>query len=150
MTKLTKSGYDKITAELENLVRNGRKKAIDRLQKARSMGDLKENSEYHAAREEQGIVEGRIRELEFILANAEIVEKNTSPNTVAIGSVVEIEENGNKERYTIVGEFEADPLNKKLSQSSPIGQALIGRRTNETVEINIPSGKKILTIKKID
>ena len=114
------------------------------------MGDLSENSEYAAAKEELAFVEGRVREIEEILNNAEVVENNNKSDQVQIGSSITVEVNGKNEFFQIVGEFEADPMSKKLSQTSPIGQALINKRVDDTVEINIPAGKiqyKIIEIR---
>ncbi len=153
MTKiqLTKQGYDDLQKERQDLVKNKKPQAVDRLQKARAMGDLSENSEYTAAKEELAFVEGRIREIEEILNQAEVVENNHfSRNKIEIGSFVVVETNGKQELFQIVGEFEADPMNKKLSQNSPIGQALIDKRVGDLIEVTIPAGKvqyKIVEIK---
>src|SRR3989339_984378 len=149
-TQLTQKGFDDLKIEHEDLLKNKKPKAIERLSKARSMGDLSENSEYTAAKEELAFVEGRVREIEEILDNANIVENNQAGDQVQVGSSVTVEVNGNTESFQIVGEFEADPMNKKLSQNSPIGQALISRKIGEIVEVNIPAGKiqyKIIEIK---
>ncbi len=148
--QLTKKGYDDLQTEHQDLVKNKKPQAVDRLQKARAMGDLSENSEYTAAKEELAFVEGRTREIEEILNQAEVVENHSSGNKVEIGTSVIVETDGKKELFQIVGEFEADPMNKKLSQNSPIGQALINKKVGDTVEINIPAGTvqyKIVDIK---
>ena len=152
MTKiqLTKKGYDDLQKEQEDLVKNKKPQAVDRLQKARAMGDLSENSEYTAAKEELAFVEGRVREIEEILNNAEVIENNNTGDLVQVGSIVTVQMDGKSDLFQIVGEFEADPMNKKLSQNSPIGQALINKRVGDTVEIKIPAGKvqyKIVEIK---
>jgi len=148
--QLTKQGFENLKKELEELKSIKRPQAVDRLSKARSMGDLSENSEYSAAKEELAFVEGKIQEIEEILKNAEIVEINNNSNTVQLGSSVIVEINGKKEKFEIVGEFEADPLNKKLSHTSPIGQALTGKKVGDWVEVEVPAGKikyKIVEIK---
>jgi transcription elongation factor GreA len=120
------------------------------LAKARAMGDLSENSEYAAAKEELAFVEGRIREIEEILNDAEVVKNSDSSDQVRLGSSVTVETNGKNDLFQIVGEFEADPMNKKLSQNSPIGQALINKKVGDSVEVSIPAGKvqyKIVGIK---
>mgnify|MGYP001572565912 FL=1 len=125
-------------------------KAIDRLGKARSMGDLSENSEYTAAKEELAFVEGRVQEIQQVLDNAEVTSSNNSGDLVQIGSSVTVEFNDKNEIFQIVGEFEADPINKKLSKNSPVGQALINKKAGDLVEVNIPAGKvqyKIIDIK---
>ena len=152
MTKiqLTQKGFNDLQLELENLIKNKKSKAIDRLSKARSMGDLKENSEYTAAKEELALVEGRIQEINNVLSNAEVTLMYKAGNKIEIGSTVTVDINGQKDTFQIVGEFEADPMNKKLSQNSPIGQALINKKIGDLVEINIPAGKiqyKIIEIK---
>ncbi len=148
--QITQKGFDDLKIEHQDLVKNKKPKAIDRLGKARSMGDLSENSEYTAAKEELAFVEGRVQEIEGIINNAEVVENNDNSNQVQIGSSVTVETNGKQEVFQIVGEFEADPMNKKLSQNSPIGQALINKKVGDLVEVNIPAGKisyKIIEIK---
>jgi len=152
MTKiqLTQKGFNDLQLELEDLIKNKKSKAIDRLSKARSMGDLKENSEYTAAKEELALVEGRIQEINNVLSNAEVTLMYKAGNKIEIGSTVTVDINGQKDTFQIVGEFEADPMNKKLSQNSPIGQALINKKIGDLVEINIPAGKiqyKIVEIK---
>lgn len=149
-TQLTKDGLNNLKNELSQLVQAKRPVTIERLQKARAMGDLSENSEYSAAKEELAFVEGRIKEIEEILKNAEVVENSTNGSEISLGSQVMVEANGEKNLYTIVGEFEADPMAKKLSSTSPIGKALIGKKTNDTVEVVIPSGKisyKVLQVR---
>ena len=152
MTKiqLTQKGFNDLQLELEDLIKNKKSKAIDRLSKARSMGDLKENSEYTAAKEELAFVEERIQEINNVLSNAEVTLMYKAGNKIEIGSTVTVDINGQKDTFQIVGEFEADPMNKKLSQNSPIGQALINKKIGDLVEINIPAGKiqyKIIEIK---
>jgi len=148
--QLTKQGFENLKKELEELKSIKRPQAVDRLSKARSMGDLSENSEYSAAKEELAFVEGKIQEIEEILKDAQIVEINNNSNTVQLGSSVIVEINGKKEKFEIVGEFEADPLNKKLSHTSPIGQALTGKKVGDWVEVEVPAGKikyKVVDIK---
>ena len=149
--QLTKKGYDDLQKEYQDLAKNKRPQAVDRLQKARAMGDLSENSEYSAAKDGLAFVEGRIREIEEILNQAEVVENNHfSRNKIEIGNSVVVETNGKQELFQIVGEFEADPMNKKLSNTSPIGQALMDKKVGDLVEVNIPAGKvqyKIVEIK---
>ena len=149
-TQLTQKGYDDLKIEHQDLLKTKKPKSIDRLSKARSMGDLAENSEYAAAKEELAFVDGRIREIEGILNNVEIIANNNTGDQIQIGSSVTVEVNGKNELFQIVGEFEADPMNKKLSQNSPIGQALINKKVGDLVEVNIPAGKvqyKIIEIK---
>ncbi len=148
--QFTSEGLQKLKEEYEELKNVKKEKAIDRLQKARAMGDLSENSEYTAAKEDLSFIEGRVRELEEVIKNAEIVEQ-AGEEQVEIGSVVIVEGNDKKDEFTIVGEFEADPMNKKLSQTSPIGKALLGKKKGDSVEVQVPAGKiiyKILQIKQ--
>lgn len=149
-TQLTKQGFENLKKELEELKTVKRPKAVERLSKARAMGDLSENSEYSAAKEELAFVEGRIQEIEEIIKNVEVIDFKNDANSIQLGSTIEVEINGQKDVFQIVGEFEADPLNKKLSYTSPIGQALIGKKKGEIVEVEVPAGKmkyKIIEIK---
>jgi len=148
--QLTKDGYEKIQQELKNLIEKKRPYAVDRLKKARDMGDLSENSEYHAAKEGLTFVEGRIQEIEIILKLAEVIHNHNGNHQVDIGVAVTVDVNGKQELFHIVGEFEADPLHKKLSHTSPIGKALMGKKVGDWVEVKIPAGKikyKIVEIK---
>ncbi|KKP68588.1 MAG: Transcription elongation factor GreA [Candidatus Roizmanbacteria bacterium GW2011_GWA2_35_19] len=149
-TQLTKSGFENLKKELDELVTKKRPYAVERLHKARSMGDLSENSEYSAAKEDLAFVEGRVQEIEAILKTVEVVENHASGNKIEVGTSVTVEIDGKKELFQIVGEFEADPMNKKLSQTSPIGQALVGKKPGDWVEVKVPAGKikyKIVEIK---
>lgn len=145
----TKTGHDKIIEELHHLKTHKHQAAKDRLTKARAMGDLRENSEYHAAKEDLAVIVGRMAELEEMLKWAEIVDdavEDIESDLVRLGCRVLTEKDGKREEYHIVGEYEADPMEKKLSHTSPIGKALVGKRKGEVVEIVIPSGKHVYTI----
>ncbi len=136
--------------EYEELVKVKKPYAVERLHKARSMGDLSENSEYTAAKEELAFVEGRILEIEEILKDVEIVSNQANGSHIELGTSVTVEVNGKKELFQIVGEFEADPMSQKLSHTSPIGQALLGKKQGEWVTVEVPAGKikyKIVEIK---
>lgn len=152
MTKkiqFTKEGHQKILAELEHLKVNRHPAAKDRLARARAMGDLKENSEYHAATEDLSVIVGRIAELEEMLRWADIVDEaveKIESDLVRLGCRVVVDKAGQRDEYHIVGEFEADPMQKKLSTTSPIGQALLGKKKGDVVEVVIPSGKHTYTI----
>lgn len=139
--QLTQKGYDDLKIEHQDLIKNKKPQAVDRLQKARSMGDLSENSEYNSAKDGLAFVEGRIREIEEIFRQAIVVENHASGNKVELGTSVLVEVDGRKELFQIVGEFEADPMNKKLSQNSPIGQALMDKRIGDVIKVDIPAGK---------
>jgi transcription elongation factor GreA len=148
--QLTKEGFDNLQEELKDLKEIKRPEAVERLHKARSMGDLSENSEYNAAKEGLAFVEGRIQEIETILKSAQIVENCNSNHHVEVGTSVTVEIDGKKDQFQIVGDFEADPVKKKLSQTSPIGSALIGKKVGDWVEIRVPAGTikyKIVEIK---
>jgi len=112
---------------------------------ARDFGDLSENAEYDAAREAQGLLETRITEIETILQNASIIQTGNS-STVMLGSTVELEANGKAVTYTVVGPVEADPLEGKVSNESPIGQALMGKAVGDTVTISTPKGELAYTV----
>jgi len=145
----TKSGHLKVQEELHNLKTHKHEAAKERLAKARAMGDLRENSEYHAAKEDLAVIVGRIAELEEMLRWAEIVDdavEKIETDLVRLGCKVTVDKNGKQEEFHIVGEFEADPMNKKLSHTSPIGSALVGKKKGDMVEVSIPSGKHTFTI----
>lgn len=147
--QLTPEGKNNLEQELHELTTVKRPAAVDRLSKARSMGDLSENSEYHAAKEDLGVVEGRTRELQELLKHVQVVESTADGSSVSLGSTITVETAGTKQTFNIVGEFEADPMAGKLSSTSPIGKALLGKKAGEAVEITIPAGKttyKILDI----
>lgn len=148
--QFTQEGFDGLKTELDELLKNKKQQAIDRLAKARAMGDLSENSEYTAAKEELAFVDGRIKEIEELLKRGEVVQSTPSAG-ITIGAEVTVDKDGREETYSIVGEFEADPLNKKLSATSPIGKALLGKNEGDLVVVEVPAGKlnyKILKIKK--
>lgn len=144
--QITESGRKELEQELEEL--KGRRGDIaDKIAEARDYGDLSENAEYDSAREEQGLVETRIAEIEDILMNAEIIKARKS-NKVQIGSTVEIK-NGTTAKYTIVGPVEADPINGKISDESPLGVALMGKAVGDTATITTPKGDTTYTVVSI-
>ena len=151
---MTLEGKAKIEAELEDLKVNKRKEIIERIKIARSFGDLSENSEYESAKDEQAFVEGRISELENMIRFAEIIDdSNVSEDEVTLGRKVTFMElpDGEEESYTIVGSAEADPLEFKISNDSPIAKSLLGRKLNDEVTTETPGGQfevKILKIEK--
>lgn len=149
-TQLTKEGFAKLQQEYKELIEKKKPYSIDRLQKARGMGDLSENSEYSAAKDELAFVEGRIQEIDEILKNVEIVANHFHSPMIEVGSKIVVEVNNQRDEFEIVGEFEADPALKKISQTSPIGKALLGKKVGETTIIKVPAGEityKILEIK---
>lgn len=147
---LTPEGLDGLKKELEKLKNFKKPQLVARLERAREMGDLTENSDYYDAKDELGLVEGRILELEEIIARTEIVNKGKNCKKVALGCQVKVQSNQEEHLYLIVGEWEADPIQKKISYSSPLGQALIGRRVGEEVEFEAPAGKIVYKILSID
>lgn len=147
---LTQRGYDKLLKEYKEFKEEKRKKAVERLKKAREMGDLSENSEYTSAKETLSFIDGRLQEIEAMLKQSKVVSQHTDREIVEIGCVVEVEIGDVRDNFTIVGEFEADIIQKKVSHTSPIGKALLGKKRGEMVEVIAPKGKviyKILDIK---
>lgn len=140
---LTQEGYDKIVAEHDELVSVRRKEISEKLKEARAFGDLSENAEYDAAKDEQAEVEERIFKLENMIKNAKIIDEETTTNEfVTVGSKVTVKNLDNNEKmvFTIVGTTEADPFNGKISNESLVGQNLIGKKKNAKVEIIVPNG----------
>lgn len=149
--QFTIEGFKKLENELKELIEVKKPQAIDRLQKARSMGDLSENSEYTAAKENLEFIENRIKELEEILQNAQVAETPKNDNIVELGETVVVSKNGQTQTFTIVGEFEANPMEGKISVNSPIGKGLLGKKVGEEVSIETPAGVfvyKIIEIKR--
>ncbi len=148
---MTKEGLEKLEQELDNLKLVKRPEVIERIKIARSYGDLSENSEYEAAKDEQAFIEGRISTVETMIRYAEIVDNaNIDKNEVALGKSVVFQEVGDdeEEEYEIVGTAEADPFSGKISNESPIAQALIGRKVGDVVKIPLPMGE--IEIKIVD
>lgn len=147
---MTQDGHDKLQAELEELIAVRRPEVTENIKKARSFGDLSENALYDQARADQAFVEGRIAELEDILGKAEIVAEPVSNGEVALGSQVKVHIDGDEESFTIVGEPEADPSNAKISHTSPLGQALIGKKVGDEVEVEAPVGQITYRIMNVE
>ena len=139
---LTPEGLKKLEEELEYLKTVRRAEVAERLHNAMAEGEVEENPEYEDAKNEQAFVEGRILELEAILANAVVIENKGPANEVRLGSRVTIVdlETGNKEQYLIVGSAEADPQNGRISCESPVGRALLGHKVNDVVTVQAPQG----------
>jgi len=138
---LTKQGEEKLAAELEKLRGPRRTEIAERLRHAVSMGDLSENADYIAAKEDQAFLEGRIMEIETILREAVRVQENGSKDSVQIGSTVVVSENGSEEEsYQLVGAAEANPREGKISNLSPIGKALLGSKVGDDVIAETPMG----------
>ena len=150
---MTAVGKEKLEAELKNLKVVKRPEVIERIKVARSYGDLSENSEYDAAKDEQSHLEDRISVVEEMLKYAHVVDANSSdPDEVAVGKTVTYTEVGEDEpeTYTIVGSDESDPMNGKISNDSPIAQAILGKKKGETVTISTPGGKFDVVINKVE
>lgn len=141
--QITEDGRTELEAELQDL-KSRRGEIADKIAEARDYGDLSENAEYDSAREEQGLVETRIAEIEDILMNAEIIKARKS-NKVNVGSTVEVK-NGKAFTYKIVGPVEADPMNGKISNESPLGIALMDKSVGDTATITTPKGDTTYTI----
>ena len=150
---LTPEGLQKLKDELEDLSINRRRAVADRIKEAREFGDISENSEYDDAKNEQAMLEQRILQLQERLRAAQVVDaKDVSTDAVGVGSVVNIkDEKGGSLKFTIVGSAEANPADNKLSNESPVGKALMGRKRGEEVSVALPNGKKRkFKITKID
>jgi transcription elongation factor GreA len=144
---LTPEGAQKLRSELDDLMNNKRPDLAQRLRHAVEMGDLSENADYTKAKEDQAFLEGRIQELEFILREAIIVEKDEQNDVVKIGNTVLISQNGGEpETFLLVGVKEANPREGKISHESPIGKALLGKRRGDTSVVQTPGGKIELNI----
>ncbi|MFH2103315.1 MAG: transcription elongation factor GreA [Chloroflexota bacterium] len=151
-TFLTREGYQKLQEELEYLRKVKRQEVAERLHEAMEGGELIENAEYEAAKNEQAFVEGRIQELEITLASARIIEKNSKDKAglIQVGSTVTIQEDGSEpETYTIVGAAEASPREGRISNESPIGRAILNHKVNEDVTIEAPGGTYKVRILKV-
>jgi len=150
---LTQEGLEKISKELEELKTKKRHEVAARLKEAIAQGDLSENSEYDAAKEEQAFIESRIVTLENMLRNAKIISQDKlTKDVVSVGTKVTIQEmpEGDVETYTIVGSAESDPSSGRISNESPIGKELIGKRVGEIVDVPVPSGTLQFKVVKID
>lgn len=142
---MTAEGYTKLQEELHNFVNKQRPEIIEAIAEARSHGDLSENAEYQYAKEQQSLIEGKISELESVIAHAEIIdESKLSGNEIKFGATVKIEEDktGKLSTYKLVGEYEMDINNKKISINSPLARALIGKTKKDVVDVNSPKGTK--------
>jgi transcription elongation factor GreA len=150
-TILTPEGLRKLEEELEFLKSVKRKEIAERIKQAKEFGDLMENSEYEDAKNEQAFTEGRILTLEGLLRNAKVIDNHdVRSDVVTIGSTVRLVDDAGEElTYTIVGSAEADPAHDRISNESPVGRALLGRRKGETVTVEVPAGTIRYTIKAI-
>ena len=148
---ITEVGLEELKKELEDLTTNVRPSVINAIKDARALGDLSENAEYHAAKDKQSQVEARIRELEYLIENSIVIKEGDS-SEVRVGSTVEIKyiDDDEVEEYKIVGSTEADPFENKISNSSPIAQAILGKKLNDIASVESPNGSydvQIVSIK---
>ena len=147
--QVTKEGLEALEKELNELVSVKRPKVVERLANARTQGDLTENSDYHNAKDELEFLDGRISELEKVVQNSTIVKNGQNGDGVSVGTKVTVKTNGQKHTFHIVGEWEADPIQKKISHTSPLGQALVGKKIGDKVQVEAPAGKVIYEILSI-
>jgi transcription elongation factor GreA len=145
---LTQTGFNHLQSELADLVNNRRPAVVTRLANARSQGDLSENSDYISAREELSFLDGRIEELEDVIRLAKITAPANSQQ-IDFGHSVTVQIGNNQVTFEIVGEWEADPSEKKISNSSPLGKALIGKKIGDKIEVDAPAGKVVYTVLSI-
>jgi transcription elongation factor GreA len=144
---MTRAGFERLRDELERLKRVERPAITKAIAEARAHGDLSENAEYHAAREKQSFVEGRIGELESKIGHAEVIDPPNGGDRITFGSTIHLEEDSGKEvRYWIVGSDEADPTRGRISILSPLARTLIGKRVGDTVKAQLPGGAKTFEI----
>ena len=148
---LTRQGYLKLQEELDHLRTTKRQEVAARLHEAMEGGELIEDAEYEAAKNEQAFVEGRIQELEILLANARVIEEKGGMDVVQVGARVTIQEDGNDpEIYTIVGPAEANPRDGRISNESPLGRAVMDHRAGDRVRVDAPGGSFHVSILKVD
>lgn len=148
--QITKGGLETLKNELDQLVNTKRPRVVERLSSARLQGDLTENSDYHNAKDELEFLDGRISELEGVLKKAVVINGRASGSGVSVGTRVTLKVKGATHVYHIVGEWEADPAQKKISHTSPLGQALIGKNIGDSVEVEAPVGKIVYEILQIE
>jgi len=151
-TILTPEGLRRLEEELEYLKTVKRKEVAERIKASKAFGDISENAEYEDAKNEQAFIEGRIRQLDQMLRNATVIDNHGAPpDTVTVGATVRLKDLGSGEEitYTIVGSAEADPDHDKISNESPVGRALLGRRPGEVVEVQVPAGTMRYSVLRI-
>ena len=149
---MTANGYDNLQKELKKLLNEDRPNIIEAIAEARSHGDLSENAEYQYAKEQQSLIEGKIADLESAVSRAEVIDvKSLEGDDIKFGATVKIEDDdtGESVTYQIVGEYESDITNNKLSVNSPLAKGLINKAIDDVVEINSPKGQKSYTIKSV-
>ena len=147
---LTPEGLTELKQEYEELTKTKRPEVITRLSAARDMGDLSENAEYIAAREELSFLDGRLDELEELLKQVAVIKNGAGKaSMIDLGSTVTLKVDGKEQVYQVVGEWEADPTEKKISHESPLGKALLGKKIGEQVEVTAPAGTILYTVVSI-
>jgi transcription elongation factor GreA len=146
---VSSEGLEKLKEELHQLKTVRRREVATKIETAKALGDLSENAEYHEAKDELGFIEGRIMEIENILKNVSLIEQGGSSGMVRIGSHIVVEMNGKKKEYTIVGSDEADPLQGKISNESPLGNAFLGHANGDRVSVTTPGGTQTYRILEI-
>ena len=143
---MTQKGFDDLSAELKDLKHRQRPEVIEAISEARAHGDLSENAEYHAAKERQSFIEGRIEELESVLSRADVLDPaKLVGDTVKFGAKITIidDEDGSKQKFQIVGEYESDVKSGKLAINAPMARAFIGKRVGDTATVRTPKGEKV-------
>jgi transcription elongation factor GreA len=148
-TYISKDGLEKLRAELEEILSVRRPEIAQRIHDAKEHGDLSENAEYEDAKNEQAFVEGRIQTLEAMIKNAAIIDEHTSTDHVQIGSTVKVKGEEGPETFMIVGSAEARPADGRISNESPVGRALLGRKKGDKVVVKVPAGDFAYTIVEI-
>ena len=149
VTYLSREGLDKLRVELESMVNVRRAEVATRIHDAKEHGDLSENAEYEDAKNEQAFVEGRIQTLEALIKNATIIDEHHSTDHVQIGSTVVVESGDGTETFKIVGSAEAAPKEGRISNESPVGRVLLGKKKGDRVTVRVPAGDFAYTITKI-
>jgi len=147
--QVTQKALEALKKELSFLVEEKRPQVVDRLENARQEGDLKENSDYQAAKEALEFLDGKIEELRHVVENAEVIQANGSSGNVGVGTRVQVKVGSTEHEFEIVGEWEADPAEKKISHTSPLGQALLNKKKGDTVEVEAPAGRVVYEIVSI-
>jgi len=148
-TYISATGLEKLKEEMETRRKITRKEIAERISDAKELGDLSENFEYHDAKEQQALNEGRILQLEAMIVDAAIVEQQSGGDVIELGSTFVVDLDGNQKKFELVGFAEADPISGKISNDSPLGKNFIGCKTGEVVKVTVPSGTKQYKIVEI-
>ncbi len=146
---MSQQKLDALQHELRDLKDERIPELARRIDDARQMGDLSENAEYHNAREEMAWAQSRVKELQYILVNASLIASNEKSDMVQVGSIIMVEVQGKKKEFTIVGGQEADPVHGKISNESPLGEAFLGRKKGDSIEVEVPAGRQLYKIIEI-